>query len=266
MISICSQQCNYSMKRQRFYCFISFAQNADIHMSGKRAKLYDWPKNGKTITCTKDNSVLHVVSRLIFQQQVVFNNKINGSVQLFQKIGNIIRSSNDLKWQACMRETDADRSWQAGHGEPWTSKRDEQGRSNARAFLFGDSPSHFILRTWRRMCSHIPLKERSQIRKVRLQKWRHKKRKHSVHAYFRKNEKRSILRSEKYGDLTTAEHKILSEGYASRNNHRHAVVVQVLASQWNPCKTQHFTGDGEEFTKAYRNRRRNQKLFIRTIC
>ena len=36
------------------------------------------------------------------------------------------------------------------------------------------------------------------------------KRKHSVHAYFRKNQKRSILRSDKYGDLTTAEHKILS--------------------------------------------------------
>ena len=31
-----------------------------------------------------------------------------------------------------MRETDADRSRQAGHGEPWTSKRDEQGRSNVR--------------------------------------------------------------------------------------------------------------------------------------
>ena len=31
-----------------------------------------------------------------------------------------------------MRETDDDRSWQAGHGKPWTSKRDEQGRSNAR--------------------------------------------------------------------------------------------------------------------------------------
>ena len=30
---------------------------------------------------------------------------------------------------------------------------------------------------------------------------------------------------------------ILSEGCESRNNHRYAVVVQVLASQWNPCKT-----------------------------
>ena len=62
------------------------------------------------------------------------------------------------------------------------------------------------------------------------------KRKHSVHAYFRKNQNRSILRSEKYGDLTTAEHKIVSEGYESRNNQRYAVVVQVIVTQWNPCQ------------------------------
>ena len=63
------------------------------------------------------------------------------------------------------------------------------------------------------------------------------KRKHSIHAYFRKNPKRSTLRSVKYGDLTTAEHKILSEGCESRNNHRYTVVVQVLATQWNPWHT-----------------------------
>ena len=72
----------------------------------------------------------------------------------------------------------------------------------------------------------------SQIRKVT-----HKKRMHCVHAFYHKNKKRSILRSEKYGDLTTAEHKILSEGCESRNNHQYAVVVQVLATQWNPCQT-----------------------------
>ena len=57
------------------------------------------------------------------------------------------------------------------------------------------------------------------------------KRKHSVHAYFRKNQKRSILQTEKYGDLT-AEHKILNEGRESRNNHRYVVVVEVL--EWIP--------------------------------
>ena len=88
-------------------------------------------------------------------------------------------------------------------------------------------------------CSHIPLKERTQIRKVRPQKWRHKKRKHSIHTRFRKkNNKRSVLRAERYGDLTTVEHKILSEGAESRNKHRFAVVVQVLATQWNPCQTE----------------------------
>ena len=87
------------------------------------------------------------------------------------------------------------------------------------------------------MCSHIPLQERCQIRKVMLQKWRHKKRKHSVHADFRKNQKRSILQAEKHGDMITAEHKIFNEGRESRNNHWHAVVVQVLATQRNPCQT-----------------------------
>ena len=63
------------------------------------------------------------------------------------------------------------------------------------------------------------------------------KRKHSVHADFRKNRKRSILRAEKYGDLITAEHKVFNEGRESRNNHRYAAVVQVLATLWNPCQT-----------------------------
>ena len=42
------------------------------------------------------------------------------------------------------------------------------------------------------------------------------------------------------GDLITADHKVLSEGSESRNNHRYAIVVQDLATQWiqsYPCKT-----------------------------
>ena len=43
-----------------------------------------------------------------------------------------------------------------------------------------------------------------------------------------------------FGDLITADHKVLSEGCESRNNHRYAVVVQDFATQWiqaYPCKT-----------------------------
>ena len=49
-----------------------------------------------------------------------------------------------------------------------------------------------------------------------------------------------VPRAENFGVLTTADHKVLSEGSESRNNHRYAVVVQDLATQWlqsYPCKT-----------------------------
>ena len=50
----------------------------------------------------------------------------------------------------------------------------------------------------------------------------------------------AVPRAKIFGDLITAEHKVLSESCESRNNHRFAVVVQDLATQWieaYPCKT-----------------------------
>ena len=50
----------------------------------------------------------------------------------------------------------------------------------------------------------------------------------------------ALLRAEKFGDMITADHKVLSEGCESQNNHRYAVVVQDLATQWiqsYPCET-----------------------------
>ena len=47
----------------------------------------------------------------------------------------------------------------------------------------------------------------------------------------------ALQRAEKYGDLITANHEVLNEGCESGDNHRYAVVVQVLATQWNPCQT-----------------------------
>ena len=44
-------------------------------------------------------------------------------------------------------------------------------------------------------------------------------------------------------NLVTADHKVLSDNCESRNNHRYAVVVQDLATQWiqsYPCKTKTF--------------------------
>ena len=51
----------------------------------------------------------------------------------------------------------------------------------------------------------------------------------------------AVPRAENFGHLITADHKVLSDNCESRNNHRFAVVVQDLATQWiqaYPCKTQ----------------------------
>ena len=83
--------------------------------------------------------------------------------------------------------------------------------------------------------------------------------KHNVHTHFpkdrnceickrtkitrapcRRRNRGTVLRSEIFGDLMTADDKVFSEIFESRNNHRYAVVVQDLATQWiqsYPCKT-----------------------------
>ena len=92
--------------------------------------------------------------------------------------------------------------------------------------------------------SHEPSLEPTPTRSVDLGK-------HSVYTHFPKDRnceicqktkitrapcRRSIggavPRAENVGDLITANHKVLSEGCESRNNHRYAIVVQDLATQW----------------------------------
>ena len=56
----------------------------------------------------------------------------------------------------------------------------------------------------------------------------------------------AVPRAEKFGDLITADHKVLSDNCEFRNNHRYAVVVQDLATQWiqaYPCKTKTSSGN-----------------------
>ena len=49
----------------------------------------------------------------------------------------------------------------------------------------------------------------------------------------------AVPRAANFGDLITADHKVLSDNCESRNNHRYGVVVQDLTTQWiqaYPCK------------------------------
>ena len=75
--------------------------------------------------------------------------------------------------------------------------------------------------------------------------------KHNVHTHFpkdrnceickrtkitrapcRRRKGEAVPRADNFGDLITADHKVLSDNCESRNNHRYAVVVQDLATQW----------------------------------
>ena len=59
-------------------------------------------------------------------------------------------------------------------------------------------------------------------------------------------------RAEKFGDMITADHKVLNEEGESRNNHRYAVVVQDHATPWihsYPCRTK--TSQGTESLRKF---------------
>ena len=78
----------------------------------------------------------------------------------------------------------------------------------------------------------------------------------------------SYLEQKKFGDLITADHKVLSESCESRNHHRYAIVVQDLATQRiqsYPCKTKNFSGNTQEFAKSSWSQRGSLKSFTLTI-
>ena len=96
--------------------------------------------------------------------------------------------------------------------------------------------------------------------------------KHNVHTHFpkdrnceickrtkitrapcRRRNGEAVPRAANFGDLITADHKVLSDNCESRNNHRYAVVEQDLATQWiqaYPCKTKTSQENPEKLAKV----------------
>ena len=77
----------------------------------------------------------------------------------------------------------------------------------------------------------------------------------------------AVPRAVNFGDLLTADHKVLSDKFESRNNHRYAVVVQDLATQWiqaYPCKNKTSQATQRSLQK-FLEPERNQKSFTLTI-
>ena len=80
----------------------------------------------------------------------------------------------------------------------------------------------------------------------------------------RRRKGEAVPRADNFGDLITSDHKVLSDNFESRNNHRYAVVVQDLATQWiqaYPCENK----TSQETQRSLRSPRGNQKSFTLTI-
>ena len=125
---------------------------------------------------------------------------------------------------------------------------------------------------WTQICLHPNTVLRTQIRNV-LRKWDQNQgniefsnfpkdrncevclRTKMTRTLCRRRIGEAVLRAENFGDLITADHKVLNEGCESRDNHQYAVVVQDLAPQWiqsYPCKTKISQETEKEFTRVSR--------------
>ena len=79
-----------------------------------------------------------------------------------------------------------------------------------------------------------------------------------------KTQRRSRIRADNCGDLITADHKVLSDNCESRNNHRYAVVVQDLATQWiqaYPCRNRTSQETQRRFQKFLEPERKPKVIY-----
>ena len=73
----------------------------------------------------------------------------------------------------------------------------------------------------------------------------------------------AVPRAANFGDMITADHKVLSDNCESRNNHPYAVVVQDLTTQWiqaYPCKNKKLHKKPREACKSSWNPRGKPKV------
>ena len=117
MISICSQQCNYSMKRQRFCCFISFAQNADIHMSGKRRNSTIDQKMGRQLLVPRTTQYFMLYQDLSSSSRLSSTTRSTDQSNYSKKLGTL---------------SDPVTTWSDKHacGKPMLTDHDKQATGN----------------------------------------------------------------------------------------------------------------------------------------
>ena len=177
---------------------------------------------------------------------------------IIPEIGNIIWSSNNSKWQECMRETDADRSWQAGHGncEPENEmNKEDPTQSLPFGYNLEDLEAHVLAHSSERVNSD----SQDEASKVETQK-----RKHSVHAYFREN-----LRDLFFVQKIWVTWQQQSTKSSMKNVNLGAITDTLSWYKFSPLngirvKPKLHRRRSRLYESSY-SRRRSQKLVIRTI-
>ena len=153
------------------------------------------------------------------------------------------------KWRTRIQETGAI-PWNPNKNE----RRDDSRNSGDRLRDFPECLEEFTVRTqFSGIRSGTSHQRGNEIREAQSLYSRPKdqncegcKRTNITRAPCRRRIGRVEPRAEKFGDLVTADHKVLNEGCDSRDNQRYAVVVQDLATQWiqsfpSETKTSHET-------------------------
>ena len=130
-------------------------------------------QKGKTITCTMDNSVLLVVSRLSsYSNSICFTSRRKDQSNYSRKLVpllDLVTTWSDK--HACGKPVLTDHEKQAtGICEPADETNEEDPTQGTPVWLQPFTVYLEDLEMWQ----HIPLNKWTQIRKVRLQKWRHK--------------------------------------------------------------------------------------------
>ena len=233
MISICSHHCNCSMKRQRFYCFIYFAQNADIQMSGKwRNSTIDqkWEVN-----CLYNGQLS--TSRCI-KNVIIFQQHFLSSTSRTKDQSNYCRKSGKLSDPVQTRSDKhaCGKPMLTDHGKQATRNREPANEMNK------EDPTQGILVWLQPFKNNQPggpggacARTFHWKSELRFGRWGFKsgdtKDGSIVFMLTSAKTKRDLFCEQKTMVIWQQQSKnIFCEGCESRNNHRYAVVVPVLAT------------------------------------
>ena len=194
-------------------------------MSGPAVQRHTWPNKGRRSYARRKFSYLLSLDC----------RRIMVPVRLLHRY----RRTHQVHLQVQQQRSDDQAPWRSDTKNPKTKLKERQRWSIAIA-----KPPRIVggvrrkSRTYRSACTCTHFSHDSESERPT----KVASRKHSIFA-------------ENFGDLITADQKVLNEEGESRNNHGYAVVVQDLDTQCvqsYPCQNTDFTGDGKEFTKVPR--------------